>query len=163
MADKVTFYVAQDNGNLKFVDEVEGTTDPGEALDALLEARPRLNHDAYAALIGDLQDGVMVTLTREEVVEVKWVPTSLAAKAAAAEAAEEEAEDEEDDEEDEEEPEPAHKRTRKAPTRKTASKPKTPAKKAPAKAAAKKPAGKKPAAGKTRGKSPFTRSAKGDD
>ena len=158
MADKVTFYVAQDNGNLKFVDEVEGTTDPGEALDALLEARPRLNHDAYAALIGDLQDGVMVTLTREEVVEVKWVPTSLAAKAAAAEAAEEEAEDEEDDEEDEE-PEPAPKRTRKAPTRKTASKPKTPAKKAPAK----KPAGKKPAAGKTRGKSPFTRSAKCDD
>jgi hypothetical protein len=43
----VQFYVPKENGDLKFVDEVEGTSDVEAALEALLDARPKLQHDAY--------------------------------------------------------------------------------------------------------------------
>lgn len=144
----VKFYTAQDNGNLKYIEEVEGTDDVDAAREALFEARPRLaNTEEFVCIVGDFEDGTVETISKQEVVQTAWASSRGS-----------------EPDEDEEEPAPRQTRRRAAP--KAAAKKATP-KKAPAKAkpaARKAPAAKKPAAKKASGKkTPFTRNAASDE
>lgn len=148
----VKFYTAQDNGNLKYIEEVEGTDDVDAAREALFEARPRLaNTEEFICIVGDFEDGTVETISKQEVVQTAWASSRGS-----------------NSEPDEDEEEPAPRQTRRRAAPKAAAKKATP-KKAPA-AAAKKPAtrkapaAKKPAAKKASGKkTPFTRNAASDE
>lgn len=147
----VILYVAQDSGNLKYIAEVEGTDDAAEALTALLEDRPRLNHESYIAICGTFEDGVVETLTQQEEVRVAW--SSSRANGAGVEV-------EDDDEEADEEEAPAPPKRRgpgRPPGSKNKPKAATGARRGPGRPKGSK---NKPKSGR---KSPFTKSAKGDD
>jgi hypothetical protein len=157
----VRFYTEQENGTLKYVEEVEGTTDPGEAREALFDAIPRLaKQDEFVLIIsedGDNTSGVMTRLSKQEVVQTAWV-TGDGESAGG--------DDNEDDDEAEEEPAPKPKRSapkrgtkRKAPARKPAAKKGT-TRKPPAKKTSAKKAPAKKASGK---RTPFTRNASSDE
>ena len=151
----VKFYTAQENGNLKYIEEVEGTDDVDAAREALFEARPRLaNTEEFICIVGDFEDGTVETISKQEVVQTAWASSRSSNEV---------------DEDEEDEPAPAPKRRGRPPG--TKNKPKaTPAKKAAPKAAAKKaparkaPTARKPAARKASGKkTPFTRNAASDE
>lgn len=163
-------YVEQENGNLKFIEEVEGADGrPDLALDAVLDENPRLKNTAYVAVTGDLDDGTVCVLevTDDEPVNPRRgiaVSTSKSApgprkrrnnpKAAPEpEVEDEEVEDEEEEIEEEPAPAPKRKPARRSAAKKTAAKS---GKAATKKAPAKKTAGKK-------GASPFKKSDKGDE
>lgn len=150
----VRFFTAQDNGNLKYVEEVEGTDDVNEAREALFEARPRLaNTEEFVVIVGDNEDGTVEVLRKTEVVQESWASSRHR--------------------EGDEEVAPAPKAKRK-PGPKPKAAESAPAKKSTArKPAAKKATGKakskpatkaksKPAAGKKK-PSPFTRNAASDE
>lgn len=158
----VKFYTEQDNGTLKFQEEVEGTEDIGAAAEALFEARPRLaqSNEEFVVIVApndSLEEGTVSILRKQEVTQTAWVASSG------------EVTGDEDEEPEEEEPEPAksaRKPTsrRKAPARKPARKAaaKKPASRSKAKAAPKRSTKSAPKRGGAK-KTPFTKSAKGDD
>lgn len=68
----VTLYTQKENGDLKFVAEVEDVDDPGAAVEALLEENPRTRADEFVALVGDVEDGQVVTVRQVEQVTYGW-------------------------------------------------------------------------------------------
>jgi hypothetical protein len=60
----ITIYIPKENGDLKYVAEVDEVTRPEMALDALLDEMPRVarQSDTFVALNGTLEDGQMVTM-----------------------------------------------------------------------------------------------------
>lgn len=164
----VTFYVPKENGDLKRLEEVEGTDRADLALDALLDEIPKYaSHGTFVAVVGDLEDGQVCTLTLEDDEPVqprRRIAVSNAEDEAPAPKRgrgrpakpKPAAEEVEEDEGDEEEEPPAPKRRGRPPGSKNKTTTRKPAarKPAPKKTPAKKPAGKK---------SPFTKSAKGDE
>jgi len=91
----VTLYAPQENGNLKFLAEVEDADDAAEAVEALLEEQPRIRAEEFVALIGDLEEGIIVTVRQIEQTQTRW---SVSANG--------NGEDEEELEEEEEAPAP---------------------------------------------------------
>lgn len=61
----ITIFVPRDNGDLKYLAEVDEVERPEMALDALLDELPRLANQGpnYVALVGTTEDGTLVTLT----------------------------------------------------------------------------------------------------
>lgn len=60
-----TLFVQKDNGDLKFIAEVEDIDNPALALDAVLDEgiRAARGVEEFVAVVGSLEDGVVVTLT----------------------------------------------------------------------------------------------------
>lgn len=160
-------YTPKENGDLKLVAEVDGTDNAALALDALLDDNPRLKHEVYVAVTGDLEDGEVVTLTIDpEDMEPVNPRRNISVSGPGASG----------DDEPKAAKAPAKRAARKTTRRKAPAKPAPeeqeeakPAKKAPAKRkpAAKKPAakssGRKPAGAKAKGKSggsPFKKNAR---
>jgi len=142
----ITIFVPRDNGDLKYIAEVDEVDRPEMALDALLDEMPRVANQgpSFVALMGTMEDGTMVTLVLDPDAPVEERPKraiSVSANGIAPAAVEE-------PEEDEEPAKPAPRR--RAARRGTA-------KKAARKPAAKKVDGRTKAgrAAKAGGKSPF--------
>lgn len=161
-------YQPKDNGDLKLLAEIEENVDEGEAVELLLENAPRLkNTEAFVVIVGDLDDGVVSTVSQKETVTIKWSSSRRNG-----------GDDEEQEEQEVPAPKSAPKPRRGRPPgsgRKPAAKGTTSARKpaaskggsgrkpaAKGKAAAAKPRGRKPAAKKSGG-SPFKRNPNSDE
>lgn len=72
----ITIFVPRDNGDLKYLAEVDQVERPEMALDALLDEVPRLVNQGpnYVALVGTTEDGTMVTLTLDPDMPVEERP-----------------------------------------------------------------------------------------
>lgn len=151
----VTIYQPKDNGDLKLIAEVEDTDRADLALDAVLDAMPRLRGTEFNALIGSLEEGVMLTLTLDpDAVPEERPKRAITLSSNHAEVA---VADEAEDDEPEEAPKPARRgRTQRKGTARGKPGPK------PGSAGAKRGAAKRKAA-RSSGGSPFKRNAKGDD
>jgi len=68
----VTLYTEKENGDLKFLAEVDDVDDPGTAVEALLEDNPRVRADYFVALVGSTEDGVLTTVRQVEETNVRW-------------------------------------------------------------------------------------------
>jgi len=67
----VTLYTEQENGNLKFVAEVDELDDPVEAVEAFLEEN-RSRADEFVAVVGTTENGTVATVRQTEVVSTGW-------------------------------------------------------------------------------------------
>jgi hypothetical protein len=72
----ITIYVPRDNGDLKYVAEVDEVERPEMALDALLDEMPRVANQGpnFVALVGTTEDGTMVTLVLDPEAPVEERP-----------------------------------------------------------------------------------------
>jgi hypothetical protein len=149
----ITIFIPRDNGDLKYIAEVDEVERPEMALDALLDEMPRVANQGpnFVALMGTMEDGTMVVLTLDPDAPVEERPKraiSVSANGVVPAVVEPEDEPEE----------------RPAPRRRAARK--STAKRTPRKAAAKKVDGRtragRAAKAKSGGKSPF-RSRPDDD
>jgi len=72
----ITIYVPRDNGDLKYVAEVDEVERPEMALDALLDEMPRVANQGpnFVALMGTTEDGTMVTLVLDPEAPVEERP-----------------------------------------------------------------------------------------
>lgn len=66
----ITLYTEQDNGNLKFVAEVEGIDSAALALDAYIDENPRVKDREFVAVTGEISDGVVERLQVPEEAEI---------------------------------------------------------------------------------------------
>lgn len=72
----ITIFIPRDNGDLKYVAEVDEVERPEMALDALLDEMPRVANQgpSFVALVGTMEDGTMVTLTLDPEAPVEERP-----------------------------------------------------------------------------------------
>jgi hypothetical protein len=154
----ITIYIPKENGDLKYVADVEDEDRADMALDAVLDELPKIGNqsDTFVAIVDGLEDGkvVLLTLGGDEVLRRPKRAISMSNGAATVE------------ETEEEEPvQPARRRSRStatkaAPRRRTAAKAEAEAPAPRRRTAAKKAAPAKRGSGR---KTPFTRNAKSDD
>jgi hypothetical protein len=96
----ITIFVPRDNGDLKYIAEVDEVDRPEMALDALLDEMPRVANQgpSFVALMGTMEDGAMVTLVLDPDAPVEERPKraiSVSSNGVAPAAVEEPEEDEE--------------------------------------------------------------------
>lgn len=66
-------YQAKDNGDLKLLAEIDEMLEDSEAVELLIENAPRMkNVESFVVISGDLDDGVVSTVSQKETVTVKW-------------------------------------------------------------------------------------------
>ena len=108
----VTIYLPKDNGDLKYVADVEDEDRPDMALDALLDEMPRIGkqNDTFVALVGTVDDGTLCTLTVGDEEPIQRPKRNIAISNGFSATGEEDVEEEADEDEEEAEPEPPKRR-----------------------------------------------------
>jgi hypothetical protein len=110
----ITIYIPRDNGDLKYIAEVDEVERPEMALDALLDEMPRVGRQSstFIALNGTLEDGSMVTLTLDPDAPVEERPKRAISVSSNGSVAAPQKDEEPDEAEDEPEEKPAPRRRR---------------------------------------------------